>query len=362
MDQLYKRCFKGNMDWSIIPNYGEFFLYVTSGQEGQLTIAHNSVKTESLNWEQIGGCQWRNDLAESRVKASKVTRWCTLFRMLRGDDPTQSHVELCATLAAVANVAGGQPIPLRSRTRRTSGAPLEPQAVQDNQYLGPNRHQQDRVNLWWKPWSEQRFISRLAKDHLDETKRHTSRKAEPCTANQDLHKRPGEEDQEIKIDVQQLVPRGLTDEEEPSAKERKKWSGHVNYTIHHGVDKSKSSTTVQRVVSNSPWGNSNLVVSYNSILAKGPNSLMPLVAALVRWRSYKRALAWDLSKTHNAYTLPRILANYDFRPPGCPRTPMSRTKMPLTCRREQACDSGRRPRRTRTPSVTLSDRSQLLLY
>ena len=102
MDQLYKRCFKGNMDWSIIPNYGEFFLYVTSGQEGQLTIAHNSVKTESLNWEQIGGCQWRNDLAESRVKAGKVTLWRTLFRMLRGDDPTLSPVQLCAALATAA--------------------------------------------------------------------------------------------------------------------------------------------------------------------------------------------------------------------------------------------------------------------
>ena len=43
---------------------------------------------------------------------------------------------------------------------------------------------------------------------------------------------------------------------------------------------------------------------------------MPLVAALVIWRSYKKVLAWDLSRAHNAYTLPRILANYDFRPPG----------------------------------------------
>ena len=41
----------------------------------------------------------------------------------------------------------------------------------------------------------------------------------------------------------------------------------------------------------------------------------------MRWRSYKRALTWDLSKTHNAYTLLRIRANYNFGLSGacCPR-------------------------------------------
>ena len=112
---------------------------IMSGQGSQLTALHNSIKTKSLNWEQIGGCQWRNDLAKSRTKANKVTIWRTLFGMLRGKDPTQSHVKLCAARVTAANVANGQPIALRSRTRRTSGAPLEPQAVQDDQYLGSNR-------------------------------------------------------------------------------------------------------------------------------------------------------------------------------------------------------------------------------
>ena len=82
-----------------------------SGQGSQLTASHNSVKTKSLNWEQIGGYQGRNNLAESRAEASKVTFWHTLFGMLRGDDPTLSHVELCAVLAAAANVASGHPSP-----------------------------------------------------------------------------------------------------------------------------------------------------------------------------------------------------------------------------------------------------------
>ena len=97
---------------------------------------------------------------------------------------------------------------------RTVGAPLEPPAVQDEQCLGASRHRQDLVNPWWKPWKEQRFTSILAYDHLEETKGHTNLEAEPCTANRDLHNRPGKEDQENEIDVQELVLLGSTDEVE----------------------------------------------------------------------------------------------------------------------------------------------------
>ena len=109
------------------------------------------------------------------MKASKVTLKRTLFKPLRGEDPTLSHGELCTVLAMAANMASNQPVALGSHTRRTLGAPLEPQAVQDDQYLGSSRHQQDLVNLWWKAWKEQRFTGILAYDHLDEIKRHTNR-------------------------------------------------------------------------------------------------------------------------------------------------------------------------------------------
>ena len=70
------------------------------------------------------------------------------------------------------------------------------------------------MNLWWKPWNKQGFTSMMAYIHLEETKRHTDREAEPCAANQGLRKTPGEEDQEIEISIQQLVPLGSTDEGE----------------------------------------------------------------------------------------------------------------------------------------------------
>ena len=93
--------------WDQFVAMGEGPTRVMSGQRSQLTASHTSIRTESLNWEQIEGCLRRNDLAESRVKASKVALWCMLFRMLRGDDPTLNHVELCAARAKAANVASG---------------------------------------------------------------------------------------------------------------------------------------------------------------------------------------------------------------------------------------------------------------
>ena len=167
---------------------------------------------------------------------------------------------------------------MKSRTRRTAEAQMEHQAVQDDQYLGSGSHQRDLGRLWWKPWNEQGFASSLIYGHLEETKRHADREAEPRTSKQDLHRAPGEKGQENKINVQQLIPLGV----EP----------------------------------NSALGNANLGVSYDSILAKGPCSLTPLVAALERWRILKRELAWDLSRAHNMYDLLRILAYYDFRPTG----------------------------------------------
>ena len=51
-------------------------------------------------------------------------------------------------------------------------------------------------------------------------------------------------------------------------------------------------------------------------LSKDPCSLTPLGAALMRWKNYKREVAWNLSRACGAYTRPRTLANYDFRLPG----------------------------------------------
>ena len=65
--------------------------------------------------------------------------------------------------------------------------------------------------------------------------------------------------------------------------EMAQWDGVVNYVSHHGVVKSTSNSTPLRIVSNSSLNN-NSGHSFNSILAKGPNSIQPLFNILVRDR------------------------------------------------------------------------------
>ena len=53
------------------------------------------------------------------------------------------------------------------------------------------------------------------------------------------------------------------------------------------------------VVSNSLLDNNNSGCSYNDILPKGPNSLVSLLEAIIRWRSYQHTVVWDLTKAYN---------------------------------------------------------------
>ena len=93
--------------------------------------------------------------------------------------------------------------------------------------------------------------------------------------------------------VHRGVFRELTEEE------MRRWTGALNYISIHGVPKPQSTTTKLRVVSNSSLSNNNSGFSYNSLLPKGPNSLVSLLSALVRWRSYEHCVVWDLTKAYN---------------------------------------------------------------
>ena len=68
-----------------------------------------------------------------------------------------------------------------------------------------------------------------------------------------------------------------------SQEEMDDWGKAVNYVTHHGVPKPSSTTTALRVVCNSSLDNNNQGVSFNNLLPKGPNSLVPLLQALVTW-------------------------------------------------------------------------------
>ena len=68
---------------------------------------------------------------------------------------------------------------------------------------------------------------------------------------------------------------------EVSQKEINSWTGPVNYISHHGVTTPGSRTTPLRAVSNSSLDNNGSGHLYNSLLAKGPNDLPPLLEILV---------------------------------------------------------------------------------
>ena len=74
----------------------------------------------------------------------------------------------------------------------------------------------------------------------------------------------------------------------------------VNYISHQPVVKEQSATTKLRVVSNSSLiNNRSNGLSYNDLLPKGPNSLVSLLVALIRWRCYQHCTVWDLTKAYN---------------------------------------------------------------
>ena len=88
-----------------------------------------------------------------------------------------------------------------------------------------------------------------------------------------------------------------------SREEMEDWTSQgkpVNYISHQPVMKEQSFTTKLRIVSNTSLINNRANgLSYNDLLPKGPNSLVSLLVALVRWRSYQHCTVWDLTKAYN---------------------------------------------------------------
>ena len=70
---------------------------------------------QGTTWEFVpAGCQYRNGLAESRVKAVKTTLGHMMNSTLIGTKPTLSYAELCTTLARAASIINDRPIGVRS--------------------------------------------------------------------------------------------------------------------------------------------------------------------------------------------------------------------------------------------------------
>ena len=102
-----------------------------------------------------------------------------------------------------------------------------------------------------------------------------------------------------------------------SEQEKSEYKGPVNYISHHGVV-TDSVTTPLRLVSNSSLKNG--TYSLNECLARGPNSLNPMLDITLRFRCHVEALVSDLTKAYNAMRtglvekhLRRIIWRFDPR-------------------------------------------------
>ena len=82
---------------------------------------------------------------------------------------------------------------------------------------------------------------------------------------------------------QDFINRGVL--KEVTEEELEAWEGGINYVSHHHVSKDSTSTPLRIIVNSSLKNNSE--ASYNSLIAKGPNTLSKLYTVLVRFRAYE---------------------------------------------------------------------------
>ena len=85
---------------------------------------------------------------------------------------------------------------------------------------------------------------------------------------------------------------------EVTEEEMTNWHGLVNYVDHHAVAKPGSTRPPLRIVVNTSLSNNNSGTSYNDCIAKGPNSLTPLMQVMTTWRTYENVVVWDLAKCY----------------------------------------------------------------
>ena len=161
---------------------------VVSDKGSQLTSAAITVTASqdpmNWNWKEVeassnrmgtewsfvpAGCQYRNGLAESRVKILKST----LSHTFTGSN--LSYAELSTALSRAANIANDRPIGVRNLTEddfspitpnqlllgRTSTVPVETVDQGEENLHGRAEYQAELLKLWWQQYIKQVFSSLL---------------------------------------------------------------------------------------------------------------------------------------------------------------------------------------------------------
>ena len=137
------------------------------------------------------GCQWRNGLAEVRVKATKKTlRQMLTTSVVRGR-PTLTYAELQVLLAKVANVVNDHPIRVDQLTEdelvpltvnqlllgRTSSALPSDSATTPGNPRDRRRYVDHLTQSWWSLWQEQVFPLLMPYSKFEDSQRHKNLQA-----------------------------------------------------------------------------------------------------------------------------------------------------------------------------------------
>ena len=85
---------------------------------------------------------------------------------------------------------------------------------------------------------------------------------------------------------------------EITKEEMETYKGPVNYITHHKVYKPDSLSTPVCVVSNSTFKNGK--TNLNDLTVKGPNTLADIYDNLIKFKSYKDALVYDITNAYNS--------------------------------------------------------------
>ena len=142
---------------------------------------------QGTTWKFVpAGCQFRNGLAEARVKAMKQTLMHTMVGSTINAKPTVTYAELQVFLARAAGIVNDRPLGLRSFTGedlvpltpnqlllgRTGVSPPVYSSEQIENFEMRNKYQEELLDIWWKQWFVQVFPNLLPYQRYKDSKRH----------------------------------------------------------------------------------------------------------------------------------------------------------------------------------------------
>ena len=152
--------------------------------------------TQGTEWRFVpAGCQYRNGLAESKVKALKSTLNHMMTSTIISKKPTLSYAELFVLLSRAASIVNDRPIGVRGLTEddfqpltpnmlllgRSGGSSLPIAETQEENYRGASKYHEELLDVWWKQWRVQVFPHLLPYHSFKEAKRHKNlRRGDIC--------------------------------------------------------------------------------------------------------------------------------------------------------------------------------------